>query len=55
MANPNAGILTEIDDQSLKGITFGADAAPNTLSFTCQNPLTILCTHTTDICRPVEP
>ncbi|MDA2811552.1 plantaricin C family lantibiotic [Nocardiopsis sp. RSe5-2] len=35
MPNPNIGILAEIDDQNLRGIAFGADAAPNTISNGC--------------------
>ncbi|WP_017626723.1 plantaricin C family lantibiotic [Nocardiopsis chromatogenes] len=32
MANPNAGILAEIDDQNLQKIAFGADTSPNTIT-----------------------
>ncbi|MDA2811551.1 hypothetical protein O4J56_12995 [Nocardiopsis sp. RSe5-2] len=51
MTNPNAGILVEIDDQNLRGIAFGADAHPNTLSFTCEDSFTfpICVTFTEDV------
>ncbi|MDT0302480.1 plantaricin C family lantibiotic [Streptomonospora wellingtoniae] len=32
MANPNVGILEEIDDQHLAGISVGAEADPNSVS-----------------------
>lgn len=34
MPNPNVGILEEIDDQNLSGVTVGSDTNPNSITIT---------------------